>query len=135
MWTGLEHKSDCRTSEDRCGRHREMRGEMQWSHGPRLHALPPAKSYSKLILYFIHTFVFKSATRWNRYRSYLFYICRIFSAFSSFQWFYLKCINCTELSKEQHLKSWNTISNYVRRRKIFQKEMEVEKWPETEINS
>ena len=26
-----------------------MRGEMQWrSHGPRLHALPPAKSYSKL---------------------------------------------------------------------------------------
>ena len=29
-----------------------MRGEMQWrSHGPRLHALPPAKSYSKLIVY------------------------------------------------------------------------------------
>ena len=32
-----------------CGRHREMRGERQWrSHGPRLHALPSAKSHSKL---------------------------------------------------------------------------------------
>ena len=31
-----------------CGRHREMRGEMQWrSHRPRLHALLPAMSYSK----------------------------------------------------------------------------------------
>ena len=33
-------------------RHREMKGEMQWrSHGPRMHALPPAKSYSKLTVY------------------------------------------------------------------------------------
>ena len=37
--------------------------------------------YSILYAYFVHTFNFKFATRWNPYRSLLFCSCRIFSAF------------------------------------------------------